>query len=87
MSESSTPLSRGDDPPSPASELYGFHFDRFLEDESNFLPQTGHRVIEIKEPEASSELSISDHVITEAEILPWIRQVSEGLLLSNFNVF
>jgi len=73
MSQPGATQSRGDQ--TPTSELYGFHFDRFLEDESNFFPRNGHRIIEIEEPEAGSELSISDNVISEAEILLWLRQV------------
>jgi hypothetical protein len=57
-------------------DLYGFHFDRFVEDKSNFLPQDGHRTIEIEESADGSKLSLSEKEILESEISSWLHQVS-----------
>ena len=57
-------------------DLYGFHFDRFVEDKSNFLPQDGHRTIEIEESADGSKLSLSEKEISESEISIWLHQVS-----------
>lgn len=57
-------------------DLYGFHFDRFVEDKSNFLPQNGHRTIEIEESADGSKLSLTEKEISESEISSWLHQVS-----------
>jgi hypothetical protein len=61
-------------------DLYGFHFDRFVEDKSNFLPQDGHRMIEIEESADGSQLSLSEKEISESGISSWLHQVSITIL-------
>lgn len=58
------------------NEMYGFHFDRYVGDESNFQPQDGHRTIEIVESADHSEIRLSIKTIPEREISSWIQQVS-----------
>jgi len=61
-------------------DLYGFHFDTFVEDKSNFLPQDGHRTIEIEESADGSKLSLSEKEIPESEISSWLHQVGITIL-------
>jgi hypothetical protein len=52
-----------------AKQLYGFHFDRFVCDESNFSPQDRHRTIEIEETtDRSSNLRLLENEISESDI-------------------
>jgi len=66
--------------PVAAKELYGFHFDRCLQDPINFRPQNGHHTIEIDESTETSELSITENAILEREISGWLHQVQPRII-------
>jgi hypothetical protein len=64
-------------PRSSPDSLQEFHFNRFVEDESNFRPQDGHRTIELLETVDGSEMRLKDSEISEADICSWLHQVTQ----------